>query len=267
MLWGSTERLGEILAEYRRLDNRHLYTQGSNNFQFFPNILAEDDFFSGVRLSKERLIRGSYATCDAPLGFVQTDEPNTSHSYDKLIFPEISDNEESSGAQEIEIQYGTGVKKVKIDSAVGGLMPSKPIVTHEVGQYAVYPDFNETEKYTGVLKARNFEVFRERLQEKGMLSQAEDFFRASGKLSAECYKLEIEAAMRSEHISGFQLLDLQDFSGQGTALVGMLDAFMDSKGLISPEELSGFCSYAVILAEIDSFVLTAGKHFSAPVNL
>lgn len=266
-LWGSSERMSEILSEYHKLDNRHLYTQGSNNFQFWPNILPEDDFFSGVRLSKERLIRGSYAMCDAPLGFIQTDEPNTVHSYDKLIFPEISEDSGESGAQEIEIQYGTGVKKVRIDSAAGGLIASKPIVTHEVGQYSVYPDFNEINKYTGVLKARNFEIFRERLADKGMLHQSHDFFRASGRLAADCYKLEIEAAMRSENISGFQLLDLQDFSGQGTALVGMLDAFMDSKGLITSEEWSGFCSDAVILAEISSFILTAGEHFTVPVKL
>lgn len=265
-LWGNSERMAEILREYHQLDSRHLYTQGSNNFQFWPVILEEDDFFSGVRLSKERLIRGSYATCDAPLGFVQTDKPNTVHSYDKHIFPEADEDNSGSGVTEIEIQYGTGVKKVKVNSASGGLMPTKPIVTHEVGQYCVYPDYNEIEKYMGVLKARNFEVFRQRLADKGMLHLADDFFRASGALSAQCYKLEIEAAMRSEHISGFQLLDLQDFSGQGTALVGMLDAFMDSKNLISAEEWRGFCSDAAILAEIEDFVVTAGEKFASNVK-
>jgi len=266
-LWGSSAKMAEIIMEYKSLDSRHLYTQGSNNFQFWPNILPEDDFFSGVRLSKERLIRGSYAMCDAPLGFVQTDEPDTVHSYDSLIFPESTDNEGESGSKEIEIQYGTGVKKVRIDSAAGGLIPSKPIVTHEVGQYCVYPDFNEIEKYTGVLKPRNFETFRERLAEKGMLSLADKFFKASGRLAADCYKLEIEAAMRSEYISGFQLLDLQDFSGQGTALVGMLDAFMDSKELIDTEKWDGFCSDAVILAELESFIVTSGQRLNIPVKL
>lgn len=264
-LWGSADKMAEILREYHSLDDRHLYTQGSNNFQFWPNILPEDDFFSGVRLSRDRLIRGSYAMCDAPLGFVQTDEPNTAHSYDGLIFPEAEESSSDGGAKEIEIQYGTGVKKVRVDSAAGGLIPSKPIVTHEVGQYAVFPDFNEIKKYTGVLKARNFEAFRERLRDKGMLALADKFFKASGKLSAQCYKLEIEAAMRSEHIAGFQLLDLQDFSGQGTALVGMLDAFMDSKNLIDRESWNGFCSDAVILAELESFVVTAGQTLKVPV--
>lgn len=265
-LWGSSERMAEILREYHSLDNRHLYTQGSNNFQFWPVILDEDDFFSGVRLSKERLVRGSYATCDAPLGFIQTERPNTTHSYDRVIFPDADIDNASNGVSEIEIQYGTGVKKVRVNNAVGGLVPSKPIVTHEVGQYCTYPNFNEISKYTGVLKARNLETFRQRLADKGMLHLADDFFKASGSLSAQCYKLEIEAAMRSEYIAGFQLLDLQDFSGQGTALVGMLDAFMDSKNIISSEDWCGFCSDAVILAEINDFISVSGENFSADVK-
>lgn len=264
-LWGSSEKMSEILREYHTLDNRHLYTQGSNNFQFWPKILDEDDFFSGVRLSKERLIRGSYAMCDAPLGFVQTEEPNTVYSYDKMIFPDSKIDKSNDNCNEIEIQYGTGVKKVKVDEAESGLIPTKPIISHEVGQYAVYPNFNEISKYTGVLKARNFEIFRERLNEKGLLDFADKFFKSSGKLSAQCYKLEIEAAMRSKYIAGFQLLDLQDFSGQGTALVGMLDAFMDSKNLIKREIWNGFCSDAVILAEIEKFVVESESKFKANI--
>ena len=77
--------MNKILRAYKEFDNRHLYTQGSNNFQFTPVILENDDFFSGVRLSKERLLRGSYAMCDAPLGHVQTDMPSTMKDYDKNI--------------------------------------------------------------------------------------------------------------------------------------------------------------------------------------
>lgn len=266
-LWGSSERMGEILREYHKLDDRHLYTQGCNNFQFWPQIIPEDDFFVGVRLSKTRLIRGSYATCDAPLGHIQTDAPDTNHNYDAYIIPPKLDDDSVSGDTEIEIQYGTGVKKVKVSETAGGLVPTKPVVTHEIGQYAVYPDFNEIKKYTGSIKARNFEVFRERLEEKGMADLADKFFKASGRLSADCYKDEIETAMRSKYVAGFQLLDLQDFSGQGTALVGMLDAFMDSKGLITPEKWRGFCSDAVILAQFGKYVYESGEKFSAMVSL
>ena len=221
----------------------------------------------GVRLSKHRLLRGSYGMCDAPLGHIQTERPGTRHCYDSQIIPEAAEDSGADNVKEIEIQYGTGVKKVQVSGGAEGLIPNKPVVTHEIGQFAVYPDFKEIEKYTGALQARNFEVFRERLQEKGMLSQAEDFFRCSGLLSAACYKEELEAAMRSQYVAGFQILDLQDFSGQGTALVGMLDAFMDSKGLISPEEWRMFCSDAVILAQFDSYVLTARETFTADIAL
>lgn len=268
-LWGSPERLAEILRRYKARDSRHLYTQGCNNFQHFPLILPEDDYFVGVRLHKERLLRGSYGMCDAPLGHIQTDRPGTMHSYDHIIFPQNTDSHDTHAEdiQEIEIQYGTGVKKVQVQKGENSLIPTKPIITHEIGQYEVYPEFREIEKYTGPLKARNFEIFRERLTEKGMLHQAETFFRCSGALAAACYKEEIEAVMRSQYIAGFQLLDLQDFSGQGTALVGMLDAFMDSKGLISPQQWQMFCADCVVLAKFPSYVCITGSMFVAEVMI
>lgn len=267
-LWGSPERIGEILRYYRQDESRILFTQGCNNFQFMPNILPEDDFFVGVRLDRERLIRGSYAMCDAPLGHVQTARPSTMHNYDALIIPEVTESDaDADHLQEVEIQYGTGVKKVRIEKAVSGLVPDKPVVTHEIGQYCTYPDFREIEKYTGVLQARNFEIFRERLEEKGMLDMAYSFFYCSGQLAVQCYKEELEAAMRSEYVAGFQILDIQDFSGQGTALVGILDAFMDSKELISPKKWRGFCSDRVLLAQFPSYVINAGDEFTAKISL
>lgn len=268
-LWGSMERLDDILEEYHSRDSRHLYTQGSNNFQFYPDILEHDDFFSGVRLSKERLIRGSYAMCDAPQGFVQTDQPNTVHSYDSLIFPDSEGDGGDEGAEEIEIQYGTGVKKVRIGGKAGGLVPGKPIITHEVGQYCTYPDLEEYSKYHGVLRPEYLDIFRERLAEKGMLSYAEDLHYASGMLAFNCYKLEIEAAMRSEYISGFQLLDLQDFPGQCVALVGMLDPLMEEKAVVRKYGLRkkwlGACAETVILAGFSSFVVRTGDVLHVPV--
>ncbi|MBO5320533.1 MAG: beta-glucuronidase [Ruminococcus sp.] len=270
-LWGDPKRMGTILAEYHSIDNRHLYTQGSNNFQFFPNIQPEDDFFSGVRLSGERLIRGSYAQCDAPLGFVQTEKPNTVHSFDSMIFPKESSFDTEKGSDEIEIQYGTGVKKVHVDKKTGGLIPDKPIITHETGQYCSYPDFNDIPRYNGPLKPLNIELFRERLRAKNMLHLADKFHHASGMLAYSCYKTEIEAAMRSQYISGFQLLDLQDFTGQGMAFVGMLNGLMEEKSFVRENDLRkkwlGFCSDCAILCEISDFVLTEGQHIKVPVKL
>lgn len=266
-LWGSKERISEILSGYKAVDTRHLYTQGSNNFQHTPVILPEEDFFVGVRLSKNRLFRGSYGMCDAPLGHVQTEEPSTMKNYDEVISPTDSGDTDSDNAGEIEIQYGTGVKKVKAAETAGALIPHIPVVSHEIGQYCVYPDFHEIDKYTGVLKARNFEVFRDRLEEKGMLDLADDFFYNSGKLSVQCYKEELEAAARTSLLAGYQILDIQDFSGQGTALVGILDAFMDSKGLVTTEEWAGFCSDAILMAQFEKYIWTAGENFQASLAI
>lgn len=263
-LWGSKEKLNKILGKYKKFDNRHLYTQGSNNFQWCPCVLENDDFFVGVRLSRERLLRGSYAMCDAPQGHIQTQKPSTTHSFDNAV---LSKSQNSTENGEIQIQYGTGVKTVKAQNSDEEFYPQIPIITHEIGQYETYPDFNEIEKYTGSIKARNLEIFRERLTEKGMLSQSEDFFYCSGQLAAQCYKQELEAAFRSKSIAGFQLLDLQDFSGQGTALVGILDAFMEDKGIISAEAWRGFCSDAVLTAKFDSFVYEENQAFSADITL
>ena len=265
-LWGSKERLNEILGGYKNHDSRHLYTQGSNNFQFWPCIVENDDFFVGVRFSKERLFRGSYAMCDAPLGHIQTDAPNSNYSYDAHICPSSVSAEQSAGGT-IEIQYGTGVKTVSLDNAGGEFVSEIPVVSHEVGQYFMYPDYHEIEKYTGVLKPYNLEIFRERLAEAGLLKYADKFFRASGRFAAECYKNEIETALRSKELSGFQLLDIQDFTGQGTALVGVLNSFMESKGVITAVEWRGFCSERVILGLLPKFVYGAGEKLEMPVEL
>lgn len=268
-LWGSKDRLDSILKKYKNYDNRHIYTQGSNNFQFCPVILENDDFFSGVRFSRERLFRGSYAMCDAPLGHVQTDVPSTMKDYDENIFPTVVKGTDSgiNSDDTIEIQFGTGTKTVKSTDNSEELVPNIPVVSHEIGQYETYPDFNEIKKYTGPLKARNFEIFKEKLEEKGLGDLAEKYFKCSGKLAVACYKEELEAAFRSKKLAGFQLLDLQDFSGQGTALVGVLDAFMDSKGLISPEEWRSFCSDAVLMARFKKHNYLAEESFDAHIEL
>ncbi len=265
-LWGSKSRIAEIMRGYKAYDSRPLYTQGSNNFQFVPVILEEDDFYCGVRFSRDRLFRGSYAMCDAPLGHIQTDRPSTMKDYDEEIVPSGSSAIAGSDGGELQIQYGTEAITVKAEAS-DELIPSIPVLSHEIGQFGMYPNYKEIEKYEGPLKARNFELFRDRLESKGMGHLADEFFRSSGKLAVECYKEELEAAFRSRRLAGFQLLDLQDFSGQGTALVGVLDAFMDSKGLVEPEEWRTYCSDAVLMARFQSYVWESGDTFRASGEL
>ncbi|HEY0611871.1 MAG TPA: beta-galactosidase, partial [Chitinophaga sp.] len=57
--------------------------------------------------------------------------------------------------------------------------PGKPVVAHEIGQWCVYPDFTEIKKYTGLLQARNFEIFRDFMKKEQLLPQAHDFLMAS----------------------------------------------------------------------------------------
>ncbi|WP_321375701.1 sugar-binding domain-containing protein [uncultured Draconibacterium sp.] len=143
----------------------------------------------------------------------------------------------------------------------------KPVVSHEIGQWCVYPNFKEIEKYTGVLKAKNFELFHESLTAHHMGELADSFLMASGKLQALCYKADIEAALRTPGFAGFQLLGLYDFPGQGTALVGVLDAFWDEKGYISPEEFSAFCNTTVPLARLDKRIFMEGETMTAKIEV
>ncbi|HMP92568.1 MAG TPA: glycoside hydrolase family 2 TIM barrel-domain containing protein, partial [Phnomibacter sp.] len=131
-----------------------------------------------------------------------------------------------------------------------------PFVAHEIGQYCAFPNFDEIKKYTGVYRAKNFELFQQDLADQGMAHQAKDFLMASGKLQALCYKHEIEKMLRTPSYAGFQMLGLQDFPGQGTALVGVLDAFWEPKGYITPVQFRRFCNTVVPLARFPKFVFT-----------
>lgn len=266
-LWGSEKRLDEIMENYHKFDSTRLYTGGSNNFQFWPRTTEHEDYFVGVRFGHDALIRGSYAQCDAPLGFVQTDEPNAHHNYDVFFNNNSNDVETSDSEKEIEIQFGTGVKKVKSSGQSSQFVPNKPCISHEVGQYCMYPNFEENKRFTGVLKPYNFEEFKTRLNNSGMGNRAGDFFRDSSRFAVQCYKTEIEAALRSNELAGFQLLDIQDFTGQGTAVVGVLNAFMESKGVVSGKQWQSFCSETVLLAEFEKFVWQNGEELSAEIIL
>jgi len=142
-----------------------------------------------------------------------------------------------------------------------------PVVAHELGQWAVYPNYDEIGKYIGVLKARNLEVFREQLEAHGMADQSAEFQIASGKFAAEIYKEDIESAIRTPKLGGFQLLELTDYPGQKEAPVGMLDCFWDSKHLISPEAFRRFCNDTVALCRFSKFTWTSDETFRASAQL
>jgi hypothetical protein len=144
---------------------------------------------------------------------------------------------------------------------------SVPVISHEIGQWCVYPNFDETRKYRGYLKPRNFEIFRDSLRAHHLADQARAFLFASGKLQTLCYKEEIESALRTPGMGGFQLLDLHDFPGQGTALIGVLDPFWDSKGYVSPETFRRFCNTTVPLARLPRRVFTTTDRLEADLEV
>ncbi len=151
--------------------------------------------------------------------------------------------------------------RAKIDTV------SQPYVSHETGQWCAFPDFNEIKKYTGVNKAKNFEIFKDLLEDGKMGDLGHEFMMASGKLQALCYKNEIEKTLRTPNYAGFQLLALNDYSGQGTALVGLLNVFFEEKGYIDAPEFRRFCNSTVPLARIGKFVYKNNETFQANIEV
>lgn len=228
-----------MVTYFRAYDPRPLYAQGSNNRLWDPSYAEGDDFWSSFRTgpyqpdgSTDARLSVSFLDSNGEGGLLNIRHPNTVMNFDKAM--------ERSPV---------------------------PFSGFEVGQYQVYPDFSELRKYKGILKPLNLEMYRDKLEKAGMLKQAKDFFRASGALSVICYRADIEAMLRTKRYSAFNLLDLQDYPGQGTALVGMLDAFMDSKGLIEPEEWRQFCNDTVILLEQPKYCWTDAETYTAEVKL
>lgn len=148
-----------------------------------------------------------------------------------------------------------------------GTTPNQtPVIAHEQGQWCAFPDFSEIPQYTGVYKARNFEIFRDLLRDGGMAQMDRKFLMASGKLQTLCYKYEVERHLRTPGYAGFQLLGLNDYSGQGTALTGVLNVHWREKGYCSAADWHEFCSFLVPLARFPRFVYTSGDTLRVPVE-
>lgn len=141
-----------------------------------------------------------------------------------------------------------------------------PVIGHEVGQWVAYPDYRIIKKFTGFMRPGNYEVFRDSAAAHGLLERNMDFAWASGRFQVACYKEEIEANLRTPGLAGFQLLDLHDYTGQGTALVGVLDAMWRSKGYTDPDEFKTFCNTIVPLARLPRRVFTTADKFEVRVE-
>ena len=144
---------------------------------------------------------------------------------------------------------------------------NSPIIAHEQGQWCAFPDLNERSQYTGVYKAYNFDIFADLLRDHGMQQMATKFLHSSGKLQTLCYKYEIERNLRTKNYAGFMLLALNDYSGQGTALVGPLNVFFREKGYVDSTQWRQFCNDVVVMAEFPKFVFTTGEKAEVAVDV
>ena len=247
-LWGSIDKMAEFIEDFRKIAPDKVYTFGSNYYLGYQGVKKGMDYFTTCRVGGEAWgnynthTRGSFSFADAADGgMINHLHPNTTMNFEEgcaLAFHEGSSRE-----------YAV------------------PVISHETAQFQTYPDYDEIAKYTGVLYPYNMEVFRSRLEKAGMLEQAKDFHKASGLWSLQLYKQDIEMDLRTPNMAGFQLLDLQDYPGQGSAYVGILDAFMDSKLFCTEREWRGWCAPVVPLLIADKFCITNEEGLHAKLQI
>lgn len=142
-----------------------------------------------------------------------------------------------------------------------------PFISHEVGQYCVYPNLAEIPRYGGVLRPTAMESIRADLERKRRFAEASAYVHDSGELAALLYKEEVERALRTGNQAGFELLQLNDFPGQGASTVGLLDAFWDSKGLIKPAQFKKFCAPVAPLLLMPKRVYQNDDTFDAGIQI
>ena len=229
----------EMVGTFRAEAPHILYTNGTNAFLGWRGYVDGMDFFATCRTRGEAYgsfdthVRSSFAFCDALDGGI------LNHFY-----PGTTRN------------FADAIEGVPV-----------PVISHETGQFQSYPDYDQIDKYTGPLAPYNLMEFRRRLEAAGMGDQAKDFTHASLWWAVQLYKADIEMCLRTPGLGGFQLLDIQDYPGQGSAYVGVADAFMDSKDSLLTSDWMSFCNEVVPLAEFDKYCWSSDEAFRAHLKL
>ena len=236
-LWGDIELMRQFINDARDLNPNLLATFGSNIYLGWNGHIDGEDFLVTCRVGGgdgfSTHARASFSFADADKGGIMNSTyPNS----------------------EMDFSYAISLSAV-------------PVVGHETGQYQFYPNFSEIYKYDNcVVRPDNLEEFERRAHDAGTLRKSNDYFRAAGEWATRLYLADMEMNLRTPGMGGFQLLDIQDYPGQGTALVGILDPFMDSKGFITPEEWRQSCGEVTFLAEMPGFCYTSGDTVSVKVK-
>ena len=242
-LWGAIDKMKEFVDDFRLMAPHKLFTFGSNYYLGYQGVKPGMDYFTTCRVGGEEWgkfdthTRGSFAFADTYDGGI------INHSHPGTL---------------------TNFKDACAKSTV-------PVISHETAQFQTYPDYDEIRKYTGVLYPYNMQVFYKRLVQAGLASQAKDFHRASGMWSLQLYKADVEMDMRTPNMAGFQLLDLQDYPGQGSAYVGVLDALMEEKTFMKENDGSkvwrSFCNQVVPLLETERFCYASNEILKGHIKL
>lgn len=228
------ERMQELLKLAREYDATRLYADGSNVHYGAIGCDAGSDFYASQKYFEEDL-RGAYANME---GYINQCYPNAMTNYDKIM-------------ESIWETY------------------KKPVFSFEVGQFEVLPDFDELEDFQGISDPVNFKIIQEKVKERGLLPVWKKYVEATGELSRIGYREEIEAAMRTKDLSGISLLGLQDFPGQGTALVGMLNSHLQPKpfDFAKPERFREFFREQLPLALLSKYTYENTETLQANVQI
>jgi len=239
-LGGDIEVMRNMVSDFRKTDKRRLYAFGANNMLGTAGQQQGEDFFVTCRVG----------------GQVGSDD-YSQHTRATFSFADAKDGGYMNGTYpSTDLTFAKAIADCTV-----------PVISHENGQFQVYPDYNEIKKYTGVLYPYNMEIFQRRLQENGLEDQAEAFHKATARFAALCYKADIEMCFRTPGFGGFQVLDLQDYPGQGSAYVGLLDAFMDNKGGMDAKEFRGFCDEIVPLSFMPKYCWNNNETFTAQIKV
>jgi hypothetical protein len=191
-------------------------------------------------------------------------ERDPRHLYSSAAAAQTTENR-----QWTETHKGRGIQNAATQRDLRTIVAKdpRPILGHEIGQWMYFPDFSEIPKWSGVMALKNFEVIRDDMKRKGLLDLAPRFVDASGKFATLLYKEEIEVLLRTPGYGGFSLLDLHDYPTQGTALVGPLNAFWESKGFITPEAFRRFCNSTVPLLRLPKRTYTTDESLEAAAEV
>lgn len=228
------KRMRRLVQLAKKLDDTRMYADGSNTFYGERGCDEASDFYTS-QSCHEVVIRGTFS---GMRGYINESYPSADHDYNAAM-------------EKIREQY------------------KKPVFSFEVGQFEVLPDFDELDKFMGVSEPVNLELIKKRVEDRGLLKNWKEYVEATGELSRLAYREEIEAAMRTRKLSGISLLGLQDFPGQGTALVGMMNSHLEPKpfSFAKPEHFSEFFKESMPLVRLQKYTYEAGERLTARVEM